>query len=42
MNENINANEILPREQYTFKYEENEIKEIHKQLLRKHVTNMSC
>ncbi len=34
MNENINVNEILPREQYTFKYEENEIKEIHKKQLK--------
>ncbi len=40
MNENINVNEILPREQYTFKYEENEIKEIHKKQLRPRIISL--
>ncbi len=33
MKENIDINEILPQEQYTFNFEENEIKEIHKKQL---------
>ncbi len=34
MEENTNINEILPKEQYTFKFEENEIREIHKKQLK--------
>ncbi len=40
MNENINVNEILPKEQYTFKYEENEIKEIHKKQLHPRIISL--
>ncbi len=32
--ENIDINEILPQEQYTFNFEENEIREIHKKQLK--------
>lgn len=34
MEENTNINEMLPKEQYTFKFEENEIREIHKKQLK--------
>ncbi len=30
MEENTNTNETLPKEQYTFKFEENETREIYK------------
>ncbi len=34
MEENTNTSETLPKEQYTFKFEENEIREIHKNQLK--------
>ncbi len=40
MEENININEILPKEQYTFKYEENEVKEIHKKQLNPRIISL--
>ncbi len=40
MEENTNINEILPREQYTFKFEENEIREIHKKQLRPRIISL--
>ncbi len=38
--ENIDINERLPQEQYTFNFEENEIKEIHKKQLRPRIISL--